>query len=189
MFSRATKPMGVIHVVSWGYDWIWEKNRRHAVSRELLAREGQLDLEKLREKSLDREFEHFSEVCGLLKGAWAQKPPGVWLIIAVTKCDLYWPGIDKAKDYYVPDSDSDKSSRFRGRLSRLVKSLHQGGLSQLAVLPVSCAETPFDFSEATDDFDFPTEIYTPPSSELKQAQRQALVNRLQTTIGEFNARR
>jgi hypothetical protein len=189
IFSGKHKPKGVIHVVSWGYDWVWKQSSRRALSRDLLTVEGELNLGKLRKQNQSRELAYFREVCSLLKGAWAQRPPGIWLIIAIAKCDLYWPDIDKARRYYLPDgTDSDSSYPFRAGLSELVSTLGIGGLSRLAILPVSSAQTPFDFSKSTNDFDFPIEIFAS-SSELKENESRALLNNFQATIGEFNAKR
>jgi hypothetical protein len=188
-FRNGVGPKGVVHVVSWGYDWIWGKKRRRAKAEYLLATGKKLSLPAIRRDNLCEELEYFNTICGLLKDCWASRPPGVWLIVAVTKCDLYWPSIEAARRYYLPIRDSDETTPFRSALSGLVTTLHQGGLSRLAVLPVSSISTSYDFSEATPNFKFPSKIIATSSASLKDAQRQALVNRFQRVIGDFNAKR
>jgi hypothetical protein len=185
MFRYGHKPRGIIHVVSWGYDWIWGDSNRRAWCEFQEATNKKVDLAQLLLENRREELAYFRIICDELNSAWAKRPPGVWLIIAVTKCDLFWSQIDDAKDYYLPDGKSDKARPFRSRLSKLVSSLHEGGLSQLAVLPVSSVRTPFDFSEST-SFEFKSEIAVKPSENINS---EALINKLQKTIGDFNAKR
>jgi hypothetical protein len=186
VFRNGNKPKGVIHVVSWGYDWIWENRYRRAKVAYLQGTGKEVNLQTLRRENLCEELEYFNSICDLLKSSWAMRPPGVWLIIAVTKCDLFWPKMEAARRYYLPTKDSDTTTPFRSALSKLVANLHQGGLRRLAVLPVSSLLAPFNFSEAT-DFNFKSSILADPS--LEDIQRQALVNSFQMAIGGFNAKR
>lgn len=187
MFRNGNYPHGVIHVVNWGYDWIWHEENRRAVVEYLQGTRADLNLETLREENLREEFNYFSTICNLVKDAWQTRPPGVWFIVAITKSDLYWSKMDEVMNYYLPDrDDDDDTTQFRSALSNLVTTLHHGGLRRLAVLPVSSVLTPFDFSAST-DFPFQNEIFAAPS--MQDTQRQALLSRLQLTIGEFNAKR
>jgi hypothetical protein len=189
MFRKGNYPKGVIHVVNWGYDWIWENRKRRAVAEDLqkeqlLLTGTDMSMETLRKENLDGESEFFDVICDLLRGAWTPAPRGIWFIVAVTKCDLYWPRMDEVKYHYLPDSDSDSTTPFRSGLSKLVTNLSHGGLSNIAILPVSSVLTPYDFSEST-DLSFRTEIMAEPS--ISDDQRKALLNRFGVTIGEFNA--
>jgi hypothetical protein len=186
MFRNGNRPRGVIHVVSWGYEWIWDRNRRRAVCEFLRnTKKVEPDLAALRADNLSQELQSFRQLRNRLKAAWSPRPAGAWLILAVTKCDLYWPKIDVARQRYLPTGNRDKVSEFRSLLSSLVVDADDGNLKRFAVLPVSSLSTPFDFSEST-DFDFRDAIAVEPS--LKVAQRRALINKLQLTIGEFNAK-
>lgn len=188
-FRTGDGPTGVIHVVSWGYDWVWGSSERRVIAQQMLGTgKKRLNLAALRRQNLSEELRYFNTICEMLKTAWAPpRRPGAWMIVAVTKCDLYWPRLEAARRYYLPTDDSDDVTPFRSALAGLVRTLHYGGLRRLAVLPVSSLDKPYDFSEATPDFRFPFPIRA--GSSLGDTQRQALVNRLQRTVGEFNARR
>jgi hypothetical protein len=192
MFLDGAYPKGVIHVVCWGYDWIWEDSYRRAVAgrlqKELQQKGAKLNLETLRAQNLKEESDFFEIICDMLTKAW--KPPApsdFWLIVAVTKCDLYWSKMDEVERYYLPDPDSGNTNGFQSALSNLVTDLRPGRLSKLAILPVSSVSTVFDFSKST-KFPFQTEIMATPSMNFSDVQRQALLNRIQITIGEFNAK-
>lgn len=189
VFRTGAGPTGVIHVVSWGYDWVWGSSQRRAIAQQMLGTgKKRFNLATLRRQNLFEELQYFKAICEMLKSAWAPpRPPGAWLIVAVTKCDLYWPRLEAARRYYLPTDDSDEITPFRSALAGLVQTLHYGGLRRLAVLPVSSLNRPYDFSQATPDFKFPSPIQA--DSSLGDMQRQALVNRLQRTVGEFNAKR
>lgn len=185
MFRQGNYPKGVIHVVSSGYDWIWDERSRRARAGELKKEGANLTKKTLREQDLIEEAEFFDVICGLLKEAWKDFPSGIWLIIAVTKCDLYWSKMDEVRNCYLPSRDSDAATRFRASLSNLVTHFQHGGLSNLAVLPVSSTLMPFHFSESI-DFPSQAEILATPS--ITDAQRRALLNKFQITVGEFNAK-
>jgi hypothetical protein len=188
-FRTGPGPTGVIHVVDWGYDWVWGSNQRRAKAQQMLRTgKKRFDLATLRRQNLYDELTYFRTISEMLKIAWAPpRPPGAWLIVAVTKCDLYWPHLEAARRYYLPTRDVDEVTPFRSALAGLVRTLHYGGLRRLAVLPVSSLGRPYDFSEATPDFQFPSPVHA--DSSLGDLQRQVLVNRLQRTVGEFNAKR
>ena len=183
MFLNGNRPMGVIHVVTWGYDWIWGQAERQAILQYLRGRGTEPDLASLLFENRKAELKFFRDTCDLIRQAWSSRPPGRWLIVAVAKADLYWPAIDQARNYYLPDSNQNGESEFRVILRSLVADLHEGGIKHLAVLPVSSMSKPFDFSEST-HFDFHTTITA--KSVLGERQRQALVSALQQTVGEFN---
>jgi hypothetical protein len=184
MFRNGNRPRGVIHVVSWGYDWIWNRDRRRAVCEFLRGTGVEPDLEALRADSLKKELESFRQLRNRLKAAWSPRPAGAWLIVAVTKCDLYWASIDDARRYYLPNGEKDETNEFCSMLRSLIVDPDDGNLRRFAVLPVSSLARPFDFSEST-DFDFRTPITV--ESSLTDIQRRALISQLQLKIGEFNA--
>ena len=157
MFLNGNRPMGVIHVVSWGYDWVWGQAERQAILQYLRGTGTEPDLASVRAENRKGELKFFRDTCDLIRQAWSSRPAGRWLIVAVTKADLYWPMIDQARNYYLPDSNQNGESEFRSILRSLVADLQEGGIKHLAVLPISSLSKPFDFSEAT-HFDFQTTI-------------------------------
>jgi hypothetical protein len=185
MFRRGNYPKGVIHVVSWGYDWIWDERARRARAAELGRDGAELTQKKFREQDLIEEADFFDVICDLLKESWKDFPSGIWLIIAVAKCDLYWPKIEEVRDCYLPDGGSNAASRFRTSLTNLAEHFSYGGLRNLAILPVSSTLMPFHFAQS---FDFPSQPEILARPTITDAQRRALLNNFKATVGEFNAK-
>lgn len=137
-------PDGVIHVVCWGYEEPWSANT------ELVAESLGLDspsltaeqrLEKLRQRNLQEEVHEFEEVCDRLAVAWdgvSTRHEQPWLIIAITKSDLFWSHIEEAINHYSVDS----STPFGDVLKRLVVRI--GRSIKVAVVPVSSGPIPFE---------------------------------------------
>jgi hypothetical protein len=179
-FSESRFPAGVIHVVCWGYNRIWEASERRTVRRDLAARQGPVDLDGILDWNRDKELEDFRDTCALLIDTWGgnNRPVG-WLIIAVAKADLYWQQQDTACDYYIPhdhvpsDAEAPKESEFCGELRKLVNSLGATRL-RLAVVPVSCYPERYLFESG---------ISQPTSGGPVLVN--ALVNNFRGLVGEF----
>jgi hypothetical protein len=174
LFKHGNYPTGVVHVVDWGMAEMWDPGGRQEVLNTLQERNQQTNLASVRDEiRTNLELADFRRTSNLLKSAWADKGDEVWLVIAVTKCDLYWPQISDARKYYVPGANPADDSDF-ARLARTL--LEQVQYPKFAVLPISCVSDPFGFSD---------EIYTA-SGSFNDNWRAALISRMLRTIGEFN---
>ncbi|HEX9042932.1 MAG TPA: hypothetical protein VF838_18260 [Trebonia sp.] len=174
LFKRGIYPAGVVHVVDWGMAEMWDPGGRQEVLNTLHGQDRQTNLTSVRDEiRANLELADFRRTTNLLRSAWADKGDEVWLIIAVTKCDLYWPQISDVGKYYVPGADPAADTDFT-QLTRAL--LEQVQYPKFAVHPISCASDPFGFSEG---------VYAA-SGSFNDNWRAALISRMLKTIGEFN---
>jgi hypothetical protein len=100
--SRPAKAL--IHAVCWGRNRTWEWGERLITVEQLQSDKPGADLEDVFAEYKQRELGNF---CRLrderLRSAW-QDQHGIWLIIAVTMCDLFKDRLNEARDYYIPTS-------------------------------------------------------------------------------------
>jgi hypothetical protein len=165
-----SKLRGVIHVVCWGYQQIWSASDRYLLSRELKARGA--DLERIRLVNHQSELRDFDEVCQLLEDTWSSSEPGVWLIVAVTKADLYWSELDAVKREYVPTT-SGLGRPFAQRLRSLADQVGHSRL-KVAVTPVSSLSSPYHFDQLIKE-----------PEPFPDGRRDALVAHLRAIFGSF----
>lgn len=124
-------PHGIIHVACWGHNRVWQLGEQRAIDDTLRAELPAVDLEAVRAWHLRKELTGFQHLCEeIIEGRVATRLR--WLIVAVTKCDLYWDRIDEARDYYLPGG-SRNESEFAATLRELVASTS----IEVAVLPMS----------------------------------------------------
>jgi hypothetical protein len=174
LFKHGAYPQGVVHVVDWGMAEMWDRGGRKELLNTLHSQKEPGNLTSVRNHiRTTKELNDFRRTCNLLKGAWTERGNEVWLVIAVTKCDLYWPQISAVRRYYVPEVQPDNDTTF-ARLARTM--LEQTQFPKFAVLPISCVSDPFDFSDG---------IYAA-SEKFDDNWRAALISRMLKTIGEFN---
>ena len=102
-FGPSSNTTGVIHVVCWGRNKIWEQGGRDTIKDQVRGSGARLDQARLFEINKSEELKYFRRTCTLLKDAWRNQKD-VWLIIAVTKCDLFSDDLSDARDYYIPTS-------------------------------------------------------------------------------------
>ena len=179
VFEGDAPPSGLIHVVSFGYNKAWEgdtatqlelnfQDQAMVYGPDRRVRRYRLAFQ--REENRYRELEGFKNVRAQLRARWGSSGRH-WLILAVTKSDLYWRRLAAARDYYIPGgwrTDSPFARELRGVVADM------DGRIDIAVLPVaSCGEA---FS-----------INGRPGwpSQLTDSQRDALTDNLRLTIGEF----
>jgi hypothetical protein len=112
---------GVIHVVANGY----------ATPRRFNT--GSSDSSFSRDELLAAELEDWTITAHRIAAMAVRRESPIWLVIAVTKTDLYPDEVDKALDYYSPNSGSP----FGTKLDEL-QSLVGGAKIWVDVLPV-CA--------------------------------------------------
>lgn len=168
-------PTGLIHVVCFGHNTVWHSSDRATVGAELALGASGLSPQSVRARNLDQEVVEFENLCNRLRDAWHRKT-GIWLVIAVAKCDLYWSEIDRARDYYLPGA---AETPFTTALRGLVGHVGESNFAGLAVLPLSCYPEAHEFD--------PTLPKSRP--ELDQRQATVLVDRFRTVVGDFCGRR
>jgi hypothetical protein len=140
--SGTASPHGIVHVVCWGHNRVWHGAGERAIEGALLARDanfGQTNRgeameplqEQVRKWHLTKEVEDFGVLVeGITQQRYARRLR--WMIIAVTKCDLYWDRIEQARDYYIPNGSHNESE-----FSALLRDLATETSIQIAVLPMS----------------------------------------------------
>ena len=173
-FKYGNYPVGVVHVVDWGLAEVWDSGARQELLRKLAIRSKPRSLTEVGEYlRTTQELDDFKRTSRLLKDAWADRTDEIWFIVAVAKCDLYWPQITDVGKYYIPDNNPKADSFFGKEVRALIEQLQ---FPKFAVLPISCVSDPFDFS---------TEIRTA-ASDFDNNWRAALISRMLKTIGGFN---
>lgn len=113
---------GVLHVVSWG----------HATPRRTGGTTGAA--RATREEQLAAELEDWAITSHRIASMAVRRERPTWLVIAVTKADLFADEVDEAVRYYSPGSGSP----FADRLDEL-RALAGGAKLSIDVLPV-CAQ-------------------------------------------------
>ncbi|MEV4625207.1 hypothetical protein AB0J90_02795 [Micromonospora sp. NPDC049523] len=141
------RPVGVVHVVCWGYNEPWGGRNAAGVRearRTRKRKKGPVDvpaerLAYLRQYHLRLELQEFVEVCDKLAAVWKpgrNKETKFWLIVALAKADLYPDDLDRARAYYGPDAKSEFGRTLR-RLQQRVPGL------ECRVVPVSSGPTTY----------------------------------------------
>ena len=111
---------GVIHVVANG----------HATPRRVAGTSGQATA--TREEQLTAELEDWAITAHRIASMAVRRDKPIWLIIAVTKTDLYADELDDVVQYYSPGSGSP----FGNKIDEL-RALAGGAKLSVDVLPVS----------------------------------------------------
>ncbi|XVX20412.1 GTPase [Actinomycetota bacterium] len=113
---------GILHVVSYG----------HATPRRTAGTTGRA--EATREEQLAAELEDFAITSHRIASMAVRRSHPTWLVIAVTKADLFADELDEAIEYYSPGSGSP----FAAKLDDL-RALSGAAKLSIDVLPV-CAQ-------------------------------------------------
>ena len=118
--SRPAKSL--IHAVCWGRNRTWEWGDRLITVEQLQADKPDAGLEDVFTEYKQRELENF---CRLrderLRSAW-QDQHGIWLIIAVTMCDLFKDRLNEARDYYIPTSAELRAKKAQAEADAAIKA-------------------------------------------------------------------
>ncbi|WP_288350580.1 hypothetical protein [uncultured Thalassospira sp.] len=105
---------GVIFVAGYGY-----VNLRNEEVKTSFIDEKGYNLEAFRQLQLEEELAHLKEVTHLIRMAQSREQRPRWLMVAVTKADLYHPILEKVRQYYSPNGDSEFSAELK-KLNRLL---------------------------------------------------------------------
>ncbi|MEV7909858.1 MULTISPECIES: hypothetical protein [Streptomyces] len=123
-------PHGIVHVVCWGHNKIWQRASQRDV-HEALAADGDVDQEAVRNWHRRKEAADFRLlVDAIIDGQLAKRLR--WLIVAVSKTDLYWDRLDEARDHYIPGR-----SRRESPFAALMRDLENETSLRLSVLPMA----------------------------------------------------
>ena len=96
LFGEKTPIEGVIHVAAY-----WYPSTRNELARQTLIREAGLTTPELyREHQLARELKDLRETCESIRSSIRQSGKPSWMLVAVTKVDLYYDRIGNAEQYY-----------------------------------------------------------------------------------------
>lgn len=103
------KPIdGIIHVVANGFIEL-----RGEDSKKVLIERGVDTLDKFRANQLADELKDLHSTCEILRQAIRKHRKPKWMLIAVTKIDLYYNNIEQVAKYYSPAGDSDFVRRIK----------------------------------------------------------------------------
>ena len=127
---------GIIYLTNFGYTEI-----RHEGLKEELIQEGLTDIESIRKKNLDLEFEEFDTFLTFLEHSILNNRGPKWLIIGVNKIDLYFDRLNEAQRYYDPEC----SGKFRDRIEKLYSQIGRHQL-KIVCLPVCSLNEPFSWN-------------------------------------------
>lgn len=137
-FREGHSPTGVVHAVSWGYSTIWDSgSQRTALQLVRAGGRATSEIDRLRAYNMEHELDDFRQTRDLLQQAWLRRHTGTWLILAVSKVDLYRDAdsLREAGEYYIPAADPNHDSPFAAELRGLADSVGQQRI-RVAVLPV-----------------------------------------------------
>lgn len=161
-FKGGRFPLGVIHVVSWGYSKIWDAESARSEIDALPVTAGESHIDRVRKYNLELELGDFRLTRELLQDCWQDRNPAVWLIIAVAKVDLFRGDLSEAGRYYLPASNPNHDSEFAKELRGFVNFLGEGLMRRLAVLPVSSLPERYAHGnsaiESSGDFDLSSRL-------------------------------
>ncbi|KUL37486.1 hypothetical protein ADL22_21235 [Streptomyces sp. NRRL F-4489] len=126
-------PHGLVHVVCWGHNRIWQRGAQRDV-QDVLGEDGRpVDPEAVRAWHLHKEAADFRELVDqIIDRQLARRLR--WLIVAVSKCDLYWDRLDEARDYYIPGPGS---AGGESPFAALLRDLENETALRLAVVPMA----------------------------------------------------
>ena len=100
---------GVIHVVSNGFIDV-----RSQTAREFLIKDTKLKTtEEFHQIQLQEELRDLEETCKILRQSIQKHQKPKWLLVAVTKIDLFYDKLDVVRAYYSPNSSSEFSERLK----------------------------------------------------------------------------
>lgn len=103
------KPVdGIIHVVSNGFIEL-----RSEAAQQVAIEKGIDTTDNFRALMLADELKDLHSTCEIVRRATRKHQKPGWMLIAVTKVDLYYNSIEHAAKYYSPSGDSDFVCRIK----------------------------------------------------------------------------
>ncbi|MFI5802630.1 hypothetical protein [Streptomyces sp. NPDC051561] len=150
ILSEKTSAQGLIHVVCWGHNKVWDRTGQRALERNVRAPDGTISPDRTREWHLEKELADFEKLCDRIMETGAATRSLRWVIVAVTKTDLFWDRIDEARDYYIPGSGLSRQyqSAESGFCAMLRDLIDHNDRLRVAVLPMSSQLIRHSFSDS-----------------------------------------
>ncbi len=167
-FSTHSGLRGVVYVVDWGYT-----QARSAVVREDLIGSGVDTIAKLRARNLAAELRDFAQVCERVRESTSRTGRPRWLLVLITKADLFYDRLDQAQAYYDPQVDSPFTA-----VARALQAQVGGVRLTVRAAPVSSWKEPFAWHHETQN---PTVV--------GDEQVSALFRNVVRTIEELDSQR
>lgn len=140
-FLPQSGPVGVVHVVCWGYNKLWRRESDEAL-KFINPDATEQGNERFRSHLLSEEVDDFAELCRGFAAEPVQRRLR-WLIIAVAKSDLFWPRIDEVRDYYIPGGNASAFNAVLGSLASGQRTLPE----RIAVVPFSAHPESHDYAD------------------------------------------
>lgn len=171
VFSADNRLNGVIYVASYGY----------SVPRDLTLKNDLLNdvetLQGLRDHVLEREADEFRAVCAEIRRCYNETQRPAWLLVAVTKADLFADQLEEVERHYSfsadpgvgPNQSPSFYSIYKTEIAERIGSDHL----RAAAVPVS---------SFTEDFTWGKETV---KATITDADRQAFLNHLIATMNRL----
>jgi hypothetical protein len=158
----ATRVVGLVYVVSYGLTYLWQPAVASA-----WANGGIGTIKQYQERQRDEELKAFREVSTYVKLLQA-KDKLSWIIVAVTKADIWWPEVSECYKYY----EGDAQSPFVDAATDLIRHVGSQRL-RFRVMPVSTSLEPFVFGTKRQPM------------SLGERERNGLVNEFIEVMGQL----
>ncbi|MFD5558877.1 hypothetical protein ACFWIA_34265 [Streptomyces sp. NPDC127068] len=176
ILSEHTSPKGIIHVVCWGHNKVWNRSNQNVLDRTARDGSGNLTQESVRSWHLEKEAADFEQLCDRIQETRAAERSLRWLVVAVSKADLYWDRIHDARDHYIPGSDtSAQPPAGESAFCTALRDLADQTDLRIAVVPISSQLLRHTFSDTL----------RPQFSQLDSTGVGALLGHLYRTLKEL----
>src|SRR5207237_2684656 len=131
-------PASLIHCVCHGYRTIWSPIARNSLANQVHQAQltGPRVMQAILAEQRHQEVVDFQAICNRLL-SWTIAPGRFWLIVAVTKCDLFWDQREEVASWYIPDASSAMRDTAFSRILRDLVDTVGPRRMDVAVLPVS----------------------------------------------------
>jgi hypothetical protein len=145
-----------------------------------------VSLEEIFAEYKQRELDNFRRVSDLLRNAW-QDEHDVWLVIAVTMCDLFKDRLDEARDYFIPTSAERHASRARAA-AKVADAATEVAASAAAAEPGS-GELAAVAAELRDKADYARRSASLAAKACADEAKTGFAHALEELVGGVNIRR
>lgn len=128
-FETKALPDGVVHVVSNGYATL-----RSETARQVEAAAWP-NLEAFLASRRQQEVDELEQVCARLRASLRRQHKPSWLLVALTKVDLFQDGLAAAEAWYGPKADSPFADRLRTLQGQIGADRFQWGVAPVCAWP------------------------------------------------------
>jgi hypothetical protein len=162
---------GVIFVASYGYDRIWT-GAAESVGTSLQPP----SIDELMKRNRKQELRAFEELCTDIyqKRVFSSQRQPRWLLVLVSKADLWWPVRGAVEDYYLPG----RPGEFAVLVDDLVDRLGTIAFSS-HVLPAAPAALAYEFESSSVTLSVPSTLAT----DACEASMDCVAETLEALVG------